>query len=266
MLRIANNLEYAAGFFQPSVLLGLGIAVLLFGLVIWLSGMALRKLFLILAGAVVGGLCGFYVIGRKIISTIGLAALAAFVSVVFDRIFVTLFAAALAIVIALAVMTWQYPDVMVVHTDVAVEEHQNLPLLSVRETFESLYSYALEFTDHIKQTYNQIPSQQLLIIPVLLVIFIAAGIFFWSITCAWCWATLGTMLIFAGMILLLLYKGSMPISSIIRNGPFFSGVFLLLMVSGTAAQLLLFRNAKGIFRKKSKTEASEEKPQDWRGL
>ncbi len=264
MLKIALNLEYAAQYFEPSILISLGIAILLFGLVIWLSGMALRKLFLLLAGVLIGGLCGLFITGRKIISAIGLAAFSAFIAVVFDRICITILAAALAITIALTIMTWNYPELVTAQN----ETKENLTDLNITQTFQTLYSCLFESTEHIRLTFAQIPQYHLLIIPVLLVIFIAAGLFFWNLICAWFWATIGTAFIFAGMVFLLLYKGSMPISRIIRNGTYFLAVFVLMMVAGTIIQLLLFHHTKGILRKLKAAAADKQadKPQGWRGL
>jgi hypothetical protein len=63
-------------------------------------------------------------------------------------------------------------------------------------------------------------------------------IYFGNIACAICCATLGTILNFTGMILLLLYKGTEPASRISQRGVFFVVIFAVMIAFGTTVQLL----------------------------
>jgi len=86
------------------------------------------------------------------------------------------------------------------------------------------------------------------------------GFFFWRFIPALCCAALGTMLIFAGMILLLLYKGALPVSCISRNQSFYASVFMAATAFGTIEQLLLCqRTKKQPIRKKQASKDKEIK-------
>ena len=54
----------------------------------------------------------------------------------------------------------------------------------------------------------------------------------------------GSAAIFAGLILLLLYKGSQPVTNIIQKQHFFAAVFVAMAVSGTVEQLLFCKSPK----------------------
>ncbi len=265
MLEMLINLERSAVYFCPVVLLSLGIVVLAVGLVSWLAGMALRKLFLFVTGAVAGTIVGFYFIGRKIISAAGLAGLFAVVAAFLDKLFVTLLAAALAVSIAVTIIAW--------HCDLKayaepVVEKTSAPLNEI-QTLQFLQTTLVNFVRYLEDVYHGMPSHYWLIVPVLIAVFIAAGIFCWHLICAWLWATAGTIFIFAGMVSLLLYKGSSPISAISNSGNYYAAIFSAMMVLGTVVQLLLFHHIK---TKEPKAVAKSDNPeaqpqqQNWRGL
>lgn len=64
------------------------------------------------------------------------------------------------------------------------------------------------------------------------------GFFFSRLIPALCSTALGTLLIFAGMILLLLYKGSAPITHINDRQSFYATVCIAMIAFGTITQLL----------------------------
>lgn len=67
------------------------------------------------------------------------------------------------------------------------------------------------------------------------------GFFFSRLIPALCSTVLGTLLVFAGMILLLLYKGSAPITHINDRQSFYAAVCIAMIAFGTITQLLLCR-------------------------
>jgi hypothetical protein len=88
---------------------------------------------------------------------------------------------------------------------------------------------------------------------------LVTGSLFWHLASALCCAALGTMLIFAGMILLLLYKGAAPISRICGKQPFYTTVFIAMTAFGTTEQLLLCQRAKKRPTAKKQTNQGKEK-------
>ena len=77
---------------------------------------------------------------------------------------------------------------------------------------------------------------------------------FWRFTLALCCAVLGTLLVFAGMVLLLLYKGAMPISYISHKTSFYTAVLLAMIAFGMVEQLLLCQRTKEKLIRKKRSE------------
>ncbi|MBW8035321.1 MAG: hypothetical protein FVQ79_06765 [Planctomycetes bacterium] len=65
------------------------------------------------------------------------------------------------------------------------------------------------------------------------------GLFFYRLASAWTCAIYGTGLIYAGMILLFLEKGSMPVQNICRKPVFYQTVAICMLIFGTFVGLLV---------------------------
>ncbi|GAG01190.1 unnamed protein product, partial [marine sediment metagenome] len=89
MLEIAQNFEQMALRFDSIVLVGLGLAAVLLGLFVWLGGLGFRRPLLAVVGVVAGGICGYFITGRGILSVIVWAAVAAIIAIAFERTFIT---------------------------------------------------------------------------------------------------------------------------------------------------------------------------------
>ena len=97
---------------------------------------------------------------------------------------------------------------------------------------------------------------------------LTGGSFFWRLISAVFCSVSGTTLVFAGMTLLLLYKGATPAKSIAGKQSVYLAVFAGMIVFGTVEQLLLCRRfGKKLIRKKQADKDKEEiskAPQSWR--
>lgn len=265
MLEILQNFEQTAARFSPVVLIWPGLAAVLVGLFIWLGGLGLRRLLVAATGAAGGGICGFFIVGRNITTAIILAAVAAVIAIIFERLFIAILTAALAAVFTFAVLAGPYikNSQEVVPTNSSGMPAQG-PALSVRESIEKAKVYAADVGEKIKQACSQMPVHNLLILLVLVLIFVVAGFLLWHLASALCCSVVGTLLIFAGMILLLLYKGSMPISSICSKPPFYGGVFAAMTVFGTIEQLVLCQRAKRKSVRRQEANKDDEGPKETR--
>jgi len=235
MLEIAQNLERTAAGLRPAVLIGLGLAATSVGLFVWLGGLGLRKALVAIVGAIGGAICGFFIAGGNVVPVMVSAAAGAVITVIFEKVFITIMAAGLAAVSGFAVLA---------------------------------ELYGVDFSDGLRQACSEMPLFTWAIIAALAVAFIVAGFYLWRLTSALCCATLGTMLVFAGMILLLLYKGAAPVSSICTRGWFYAAVFAAMTAFGTIEQLLLCkRPPKKPTAKKDVNkdkETSDEPRMSWR--
>ncbi len=154
--------------------------------------------------ALIAGVAGFFASGRNLLAAIASAGAGAIVAFVIEKIFITLLSAILAAAVTITLLL--NPDV----------------------------KKAVNF----KQLFIQLQPYNWLLAAAAAIILIIAGFFLWRLTSAWFYAVLGTLLIFAGMILLLLYKGAMPISRITDNQAFYAAVLAAMAAFGTIVQLL----------------------------
>jgi len=267
MLEIFQNFESAVGTpakLNPAVLIGPGLAAVLLGLFIWLGGMGFRRLLAATIGLVTGAICGFFIAGRNGFAAVALAVLTLALAIVFQRIFIALLAAALATAFAFAVLAKPY--IQNNTTPIYINQDTNL---NVQDSIETAKIFALDFANIVKQTGQRMPLRCWAIIVGLGLVLLLAGIFLRRITSAWCCAALGTVLIFAGMIFLLLYKGSTPVSIICGKTSFYLAVFIAMTVFGTIEQLLLCPwTIKPPARKKQNNKNDEQDGrtrQRWRG-
>ncbi|MHC4559363.1 MAG: hypothetical protein ACYTFW_21860 [Planctomycetota bacterium] len=258
MVEIFQNFEQMATQFSPLVLIIPGAGAVLVGLFLWLGGLGFRRIIVAIAGAISGGIFGFFVIGNSIIPAAVSAFVAAAIAVIFERVFITILAAALAAAFGFAVLAGPYIN----NSQAANPANQDetsaqTTTLSVDESIETLKAYALAVGEKIKQSCSLMPVQRWAIIAVLVVIFILGGFYLWRLTSALCCSALGTMLIFVGMILLLLYKGTTPVNRICSQPLIYAVVFSAMTAFGTLEQLLLCRRVKT--QPAGKEEAGKDK-------
>jgi len=267
MLEILQDFEQMAARFSPIVLIGPGLTAVIVGLFVWLGGLGFTRALVTVLGAVSGGICGFFIIGRNIMATAVLAVVAALIAIILQRIFITILAACLAAVLGFAVLARPYIE----SSQGAIQTNQSRmsvksSALSVGESVQLMKAYIIVVSDKIKQACSQMPLYNWAIIVALVVISIVAGFYLWRLTSALCCAVLGAVLIFAGMILLLLYKGSVPISGIYRSPSFYAAVFITMAAFGTVEQLLLcpWLKTKAIGRKEAKKDKAACREHKWR--
>ena len=257
MIEIFQNFEQMAARFNPSVLIASGVAILILGLLIWLGGLGLRKIFISLAGLGGGVVVGLFVVGRNIFSASLSGALAALIALIFEKVLVVLLAAALAAAVAFTVLAEPYFEKAENFTDQSQMSEQTT-ITSLEEILKELKTFGLDAGRKIKQAGTKIPVMIWAIIAAPAVIFLICGVILWRFTSAMFFSFLGTMVIFLGMILLLLYKGTEPVSHIRAKPLICAAVFLAMAAIGTIAQLLICKGSK-------KEKVTEIKPGEEKG-
>ena len=240
MLEILQNFEQAAAGFATLVLIIPGLTILVVGLFVWLRGLSLRGFFAGLIGAIIGAICAFYLFSRNIITTIIAACIAALVAIIFKRLIIALLLAALAAAVCFTILIAPYmkPADAEASVDQGIMPEQS-STMSVNESLQVAKSYAVEFENKTKNACRQMPLYNWAIIAAPFIILIVPGLLFWRLASSLFFSTVGTILIFAGMILLLVYKGSAPISRIADRSSFYTTVFIAMIAFGTIEQYLL---------------------------
>jgi len=266
MFEIARQLEKTAVWFDPAVLIVPGLAAVLLGLFVWLGGLGFRKVLVGIVGAISGGTFGFFISGRNMPPTIVSAGVTAFIAIIFEKIFIAILAGVLAAVLGFAVLARPY-----IESEDGLNEYgtgDTTMLLGTQQSIEAAKRYIADFAAEIKRIFLKMPMYNHAIMAAIVIVFIAVGFFLYRLTSAFCCAALGTMLIFTGMILLLLYKGAAPISSIFQGQLLYPGIFGTMTVFGMAEQLLLCQRIKdkltGKKQKDENREESEEISTSWR--
>ena len=272
MLEIFQNFEQMTGRFAPLVMIVSGVVFLLLGLCIWLSGLALRKILISIAGLAAGIVVGLFIVGRNIFSASLSGALAALIALIFEKVLAVLLAAALASAIAFAVLSEPYFEKAEI-TEVQSEISEQTTTAGLDETLKELKKFGLDAGEKIKRAGTKIPIHIWTIIAAPGVIFLICGALLWRWNTALFFSVTGTAVICLGIILLLSYKGAEPVSHI-RSMPFISvAVFLAVAGFGTIVQLLLCKGLKkekitkikpDKGNKKDKKEPKEIVEHDWR--
>ena len=272
MLEILQDFESAIGGavrLSPVVLVGPGLVCVIAGLFIWLGGLGFRKLLVAVAGAICGCIFGFFAIGQNIISSAFAAVLTAALAMVFERLFIAILTATLAAMFAFVVLAGPYIENSQQAAPISPGEiSAQGAAISVRESAEKLKAYIIDVSQRIKHASLQMPVYHWAIIMVLALIFIVAGFSLWRLAMALCCSLLGTVLIFAGMILLLLNKGAVPVSIICSKSSYYATAFIAMTAFGTIEQLLLCKHPKTHSAPKRRISRNKEGPdrakESWR--
>jgi hypothetical protein len=243
MLYILRHFEKTAVHLDSAILVVSGLVVFLLGLVIWLAGTAFKKFLAIIAGAVIGYIIGLFVTGRNIISATASAGLAAMLAAVFERLFITILAALLAAVIGFVLLAGPYLQEDPGTIPTTLQNAQNIAgTLGPGQTIEVIKLYVATLFAQARYIVSQMTVLKPAIIIGIVVAVLITGFFFGDLIGAAAAATMGTVFVFAGIILLLLYKGSGPVSQISSRQTFYATVFAAMIAFGTIVQLLFCRH------------------------
>jgi hypothetical protein len=190
------------------------------------------------------------------------AALAAGIATILERLFIAILTAALAAAFTFVVLVGPHIEYAQKAATVRPAEMSTQgQAISVRESAEIMKAYIIDAGQTIKHAGLQMSVHHWAIIMVLALIFIVTGFCLWRLAMALCCSVLGTILIFAGMILLLLHKGSVPVSIICSKSSYYATAFIAMIAFGTIEQLLLCKHPKthsGRKRRIGKSKNKEE--------
>jgi hypothetical protein len=251
MLEIAMGFETKAAEFGAASVVVPAVAIVAAGLVAWLAALALRRQLSAAAGAIAGAFFGFFVFGGNPLATIGSSIVAAFLAASFDGAFGVVFSAALAGTAAITVLA-----AFGAGTAGTVDGEGTPPvregIVTIRPAPDTVIEYAAAMAAETANRWKRLPLNGRVAAAAISGAFAAAAIFLGRFISAVCWSSLGTALVFIGMIMLLAYKGSNPVSHICARGAFYAAVFAAMAGFGTVEQLVLCTGRKN--KPKKKTE------------
>ena len=252
MLDIARDFETTAPGLGAAVVVP-AVVLVAAGIIAWLTGSALRRQLSAVAGAIGGAIAGFFIFGGGLPATIACSITAAILAAGLERLFSVVLTTALALAVTLSILA-----VYSGHTKDIIK-HPPIPLndgtvVTVRPAPDTLVQYAAALAERTAGQWMTVPLGGRITAAVITGAFALAAVFFPRLASAMCWSTVGTTFIFAGMIMLLAYKGSNPISNIAGRGLFYTAIFGAMTWFGTAEQIVLCRGCNKEPRKKQERD------------
>jgi len=260
MLEVAQNFEQVAMRFRAVFLIVPGLILAVLGLLVWLGGLRFKTVLPVVVGALVGFCFGFCITERGFVVPLFIAVGTAFAARFWQKAFVAILAAIMVAIFAFVLLTLlgaeqvcdlqPYPESKI--KNYSIPENLN-------QTLGTAKSFGAIFRFELRETVLHMPIYKWVIIGLSAACFAALGFFFQRFASAFCWAFLGTVLIFVGMIILLLYKGTVPITYLARERFFYLAAFLAMVAFGVAEQLFLCQGPAKVFSRKKRPKQAEAK-------
>jgi hypothetical protein len=240
MLELLSQFERAAMHFDAFALVVPGIICVAAGFFLWLGGMGHKISLALISGAAAGGACGLLISGRNLVTSAIAASVGAAAALFISRVFVALMAGILGTALSFIFIISPYLAEAESFQYKTADEGQRLDFVQTAEVAKAFGSYTYKLVETGKREMATwfIP-------PAIGLIFLAGGFLAKRITWTVCCSIVGTVLIFAGLILLLLYEGSEPISSIVEHRPFYRAVTAAMIAIGVLAQVVLSHREHG---------------------
>jgi hypothetical protein len=265
MVEILKSFEQVAGRLNPLVMIVPGLLMVALGLFVWLGGLGMRRVLFAMIGAVAGGAAALLFVSQNGTIAGAAAIVAAVAAAVFQRIVTALLLGLLSLAVTFVILARpglrEYQGTLIG----GQKTGQNDQRMTVRDSLSVARIYRLEVIDAVRYAAGRLIPVQWAIIAAVTAGLLTVGAFFRSLGGALSCAILGTALIFAGLVLLLIFKGSMPVGRIEARPALYGLVFAGMGAFGTLEQLALCRRAEQRKAKarKSQSDTGESK-RSWR--
>ena len=223
--------EIASG--MPSVLLIIaGIAFAGVGLCLWLGGLRWRIFTAVVFGLVAGLISSFLVSENKLIAAMFPAILVICCLLIFKK---------RALVVIGSMTTTTVLLLSLATPASAYRPGNNVPAnVNGKADISAIISQGgLQSDFKVPTIIGDLTPMAIGIAAVSGSLVMGIGLFFYRLVSAWTCAAYGTGLIYAGMILLFLEKGSMPVQNICRKPVFYQTVAICMLIFGTFVGLLV---------------------------
>jgi hypothetical protein len=258
MLEVLENLQRVAVWLSPIVLVLPGVALTVLGLFVWLGGLGFRRVLLGLLGALTGAIAALCLAGKNLVATVSAVLALALIAAVFQRFFAAVLLGVLAGVAAFLVLAWPVLN----SRDVTVAGRQDQTdadaKLTVKESLEIVESHWLDLAAKIKHAAAGLPALSWAIVAAVGLGLLVFGLAFRRLGGAMSCAAMGTLMVFAGLVLLLMFKGAAPVTRIESRVVFYGLVAAGMVGFGTLEQFLLCRRTESRHKAESHRHESEK--------
>lgn len=259
MLEVLESLERVAVRLSPIVLVLPGLILTALGLFVWLGGLGFRRLLMGLVGALAGGVLGYSLAGRNVVVTVAAALALTFVAAIFQRLFAAVILGVLAAAVVFLVLAWPFLQPSGLTVSGQVDPVADDAKATVKESLEIIESHWNDLAAKVRHAAGELPPPKWLVVAVVGLGILALGFVFRRLGGALSCATVGTVLVFLGLVLLLMFKGSTPVTRIESRAGFYGLVFASMVGFGTLEQFVLCRRAES--RRRARSERSAGKRQ-----
>ncbi len=259
MIGILTSFEETATWLSPIVLVAPGLIAAGLGLFVWLGGLGFRRTVQGLVGGLIGALAAVFLVNQRLAAVILFAGIGIFVGAVLQRFFAFVLAGVLGVAVAFLIVAWPQLRQDRGASLAASSAGGTQEKLSTQESFEVVRICAVDLIDSIKLAARQLTPTWWGVVVVAGLGSLGGALVLRHLSGALTCSIVGTALIFWGMMLLLLYKGSTPVTRFTNNPGYYVLVFLSMIVFGATEQWLLCRHisAKGTAKKPKKSKSDQ---------
>lgn len=221
----------------PILLLGPGIALVMAGLFMWLGGLRFLKAVAAMAAALAGLVITWLLSGGQIMLIVLCPVILAGLGMFFNRLIVMLLGAGLVAGFVLIGPSLAQVD-FDRHPAVQAQPTQADPL-GLFESIAKIREMGRQANQAFQEMIARIPPGRKTVALIAAMAFAALGMLNWRLVCAVTCATIGTAEIFAGMLILLLFKGAEALRQAADQRLLLTAAALAMILLGTGLQLWL---------------------------
>ena len=243
--------------FAPQVLVPAGVICLVLGLCLWLDGLRWARITVAFLGGLGGGLCAWFITNHQVVPIAAAVVIFAGLSLFFQKQVFVLTGSLVAALVGIIIITAAAQREQSANYQ-SWEINGEVTMLTVSETLEVMKLQLASIGEGFGKDARSISAVSFMICILAGLVVLVAGIFMTRFVMALTSATLGTALVFGGMIFLLLFKGSAPIRHIYAKSTYYIVVALVMTGFGTVIELLLCPGRKKKTGSK-KTEQGDKK-------
>lgn len=226
------------------------------GLLIWLMGIRSLRFIAAMAAASVGLFCAWHFTDRQLVPMVLFAVIPLLLSLFLYKAMVVvlggLLTAGLILFVPFAVAHVNATHASVRQAPVPQDpQAQQAAAPDLAQSVQRAQEYLVSLKQSLVDYFNALPSGRKSVALMVALGVIGFGLFSWRLVCSAACSTLGTILIGLGMLLLLYYKGSDPLTILKQNMQVIGLVLIAMVAVGTLLQYWISP------RKKKKQDLNE---------
>lgn len=237
MLETLQQIENLASQLRVWSLAAVGAFIVFSGLIIWLAGLRQSRLIGAMAGAIAGLAAGLAFVKAKGPAAIAIATtLGALLGLLLDKFVIIIAGALLVVVAGLLIATSGQIDVP---RDQSNTHASNDDIGGFKQMLSTAAKITGAYTSQACDAIKGAPVMAIVTSAIAGLVVLGVGFFWPRLVAAAVCASLGTALIFAGMITVLIFKGSEPVARIGQQPNLYALAAGCMVVFGTTMQMML---------------------------